>query len=51
MYYDNGEIIRIGDTVQITDNNLTGKVVCCIDTRQYSAEFPENEWSYLSHGI
>lgn len=30
---------------------IIGKVVCSIDAREYSDEYPEEEWVYLRNGV
>ncbi len=50
MKYKSGEVAKIGDIVQLWEGNL-GKVVCSIDTDEYSNEYTFNDWSYLKEGI
>ncbi|NQY01453.1 MAG: hypothetical protein HRT70_10100 [Flavobacteriaceae bacterium] len=50
MKYKTGEVAKVGDIVQLWEGNL-GKVVCSIDTNEYSKEYAFNEWSYLKVGI
>jgi hypothetical protein len=50
MNYQNGEQIRLGDRVSLWEG-VEGKVVCSIDTEEYSTEYPREEWSYLKRGI
>ncbi len=47
--YATGEAIRIGD--RITYAGRPGRVVFVIDTRSYSAEYPEEQWAYLERGF
>ena len=46
----NGRPIRRGDRVTI-GSGITGVVVFSIDTDEFSAEFPKEEWQYLGRGI
>jgi hypothetical protein len=46
----NGREVRLGDRVKLWDGKH-GTVVCSIDTKEFSAEYPESEWSYLKSGI
>jgi hypothetical protein len=50
LRYPNGEEARLGDTVRIGESER-GVVVCSLDTREYSEQFPRSEWEYLGHGI
>ncbi len=50
MHYSDGTDIRIGDKVKIADDDF-GVVVFSIDTNEYSADFPAQEWNYLKNGI
>ncbi len=45
-----GRVIRLGDRVSI-GNRTAGVVVFSIDTQEFSAEFPKDEWAYLGRGI
>jgi len=47
--YEDGNDIRIGDRIRWAGS--AGTVVFVIDTRSYSPEFPEQEWSYLGSGF
>jgi len=46
----NGTIIKIGDEFQLWEG-CTGKVVCSIEDSIYTAEYTEEDWSYLEFGI
>lgn len=50
MKYKSGEVAKVGDIVQLWEGNL-GKVVCSIDTNEYTKEYAFDEWSYLKEGI
>lgn len=46
MRYRNAqESMRVGDVVSIGRGK--GVVVACLDTAEYSAEHPREQWSYL----
>jgi hypothetical protein len=47
--YRDGQEIRVGDEIRWDD--LAGTVVFVIDTRSYSPEFPDADWSYLRRGF
>ncbi|HJQ97541.1 MAG TPA: hypothetical protein VJ826_04450 [Candidatus Polarisedimenticolaceae bacterium] len=50
MRYPNAQqTMRVGDVVSI--GNGKGVVVACIDTAEYSAEHPREQWSYLLGGV
>ncbi len=49
LYYTSGEEIRIGDIVNFSGS--IGKVLFIIQTKQYSENYPESDWSYLKHGF
>lgn len=53
MRYRDGSEIRLGDRVQISAGspNITGTVVCSLDTGEYSEKYPEEAWSYLQKGV
>lgn len=51
MRYTNGELVHVGDLVKF-DPNITGRVVCAVDTNEYTDKYPEAQWaSYLEKGI
>ena len=50
MKYPSGEEVRLGDTVSPWAG-AEGVVVCSLDTREYSVDYPESEWSYLKSGV
>ena len=50
MNYADGQEVRLGDRVKLGDDD-GGRVVCSIDTDEYSDECPESEWSYLKQGV
>ena len=50
MKYPNGEIVKVGDVLQLWDG-CTGEVVCSMDDREYSDKFTEEDWSYLREGV
>ena len=49
MKYLDGQEVRLGDRVRV-DGDPTGLVVCCIESREYSPEFPRADWEYLQQG-
>ena len=50
MRYRNAqETMRVGDAVSIGSGK--GVVVACIDTAEYSAAHPREQWSYLRGGV
>ena len=50
MLYLDGKTVKVGDLVTF-DNGIEGIVVCSVDDGEYSAEFPQSEWSYLNTGV
>jgi hypothetical protein len=48
--YADGQDVRLGDRVRLGDDD-GGRVVCSIDTAEYSEACPESEWSYLKKGV
>jgi hypothetical protein len=50
MKYPDGQDAKLGDKVTL-NQGAPGIVVCSIDTGEYSASCPEEEWSYLKQGI
>ena len=47
--YASGEDIRIADRISLAGR--PGRIAFVIDTRSFSAEYPEKEWSYLGRGF
>ena len=50
MNYPNGRPVELGDRVKLW-NNKFGKIVCLIDTGEFSEKYPKAEWAYLSSGV
>lgn len=50
MKYADGQVIRVGDRLQLWDGN-EGVVVCSFDTGEFSPSFPEGEWKHLRRGV
>lgn len=48
MKYFGGEEIYVGDNV-IADKS-DGIIICVIDTKQFTAEYTEEDWAYLEKG-
>jgi hypothetical protein len=48
--YKTGEIVKVGDRVRLGEDE-SGLVVFCIDTDEYLAEYPKEQWSYLMTGV
>ncbi|MGC2778070.1 MAG: hypothetical protein WA418_20780 [Bradyrhizobium sp.] len=49
MRYPDGQIAKFGDVVIVA--GMIGKVVCSIDTGEYSDAYPEVAWAYLQRGV
>ena len=49
MNYQDGQIVRIGDKVLLDDDE--GVVLFSIDTDEFSAKFPKEDWVYLGKGV
>ena len=49
MNYSDGQEMRLGDRVE--DNGQAGVIVCCVDTDEYSGEFPRTTWDFLEGGV
>jgi len=49
MKYKTSEDVRIGDRVKLS-HGAEGVVVFCIDSDEYSVEYPKSDWSYLNEG-
>jgi hypothetical protein len=50
MNYADGRRVEVGDRVKLWNQKL-GKIVCSIDTRDFTKKFLETEWSYLGSGV
>jgi len=49
MRYHDVQIAQLGDVVSLA--GMIGKIVCSIDTGQYSDDYPEQAWAYLQKGV
>ncbi|BAM92167.1 conserved hypothetical protein [Bradyrhizobium oligotrophicum S58] len=49
MRYADGQLVALGDRVRLGGDD-GGLVVADIDTGQFSADFPQVEWTYLRKG-
>jgi len=49
LFYTTGEEVRLGDIVEM--DGRMGKIVACIESGQFSAGLPENNWAYLKTGV
>jgi|HubBroStandDraft_6_1064221.scaffolds.fasta_scaffold2274761_2 hypothetical protein len=50
MNYDSGRRVAVGDRVKLWKGQY-GTVVCSIDTKEFTPEYPATEWEYLNSGI
>jgi hypothetical protein len=50
MQYPSGRKVALGDRVKLW-HGQRGIVVCSIDTKEFSPDFPQKDWGYLGHGI
>jgi hypothetical protein len=50
MRYSDGRPVALGDRFKLWDGQY-GTVVCSIDTREFSQEYPKSDWAYLKSGI
>ena len=50
MKYPDGQQVKLGDRVKL-GKDREGIVVCSIDTDEYSAEHPKEQWGYLKKGV
>ncbi len=50
MKYLDGQEVKVGDKVQLW-NGCYGIVVCSMDTNEYTAAYPKEEWGYLKSGV
>jgi len=50
MKYPDGQEVRLGDRVKMCPNDI-GIVVASMDTVEYSAEEPKEQWGYLKEGV
>jgi hypothetical protein len=48
--YLDGQEVRLGDRERV-GHDPSGLVVACIETQEYSPEFPKAEWEYLQRGF
>jgi hypothetical protein len=50
MKYSDSKEVKVGDKVKLWDG-CYGIVVCSIDTDEYTADYPNEEWEYLKIGV
>ena len=50
MHYPDGQLARLGDRLHLWDG-AAGRVVCSLDTGEFSNEYQRDEWAYLGRGI
>jgi hypothetical protein len=50
MKYLDGRDVTVGDRVKLWDDQY-GVVVCSLDQKKFTAEYPKPEWAYLKSGI
>ncbi len=50
MNYPDGNKVILGDRLKLWDG-CCGTVVCSIEDGQYTAEYPEDQWSHLRSGV
>lgn len=50
MKYPDGQEVKLGDRVKLGQDE-GGIVVCSIDTDEYSADYPKEQWGYLKKGV
>jgi len=50
MQYQDGSEVRVGDRVQFI-NGDTGSIVASFDRREFSSQYPENEWGHETTGV
>ena len=50
MRYPSGEEARLGDTVHLWEG-CRGRVVCSLDTDEFTAEYPREAWAHLQRGV
>jgi hypothetical protein len=48
--YADGSEVRLGDRVRIRNGEI-GVIVASVDTDEFSAEYPKNEWAHLETGV
>ncbi len=49
MQYGDGTDVRLGDRIRYGD--VEGHIVCNIDGKEYTPDFPAYAWAYLGRGI
>ena len=50
MKYPSGQKVAVGDRVRLWSDQLA-TIVCSIDTREFTPDYPEDEWAYLGSGV
>lgn len=50
MKYSDGTVARLGDRVRII-NGDRGVIVACLDTGEFSPDYPETEWEPSETGV
>lgn len=50
MKYSDGSEVLLGDKVKLWEHT-EGKVVCSIETNQFTDTYSKNDWGYLKDGV
>lgn len=50
MQYADGRKINVGDRVELWSGSY-GLVVCSVDDKIYTNEYPEVDWGFLASGV
>jgi hypothetical protein len=50
MFDADGRAVSVGDRVKVV-GDMTGVVVCSIDTGEGTPDHPIEQWGYLQHGV
>lgn len=51
MRYSEGKPVKLGDRVRYGADGALGRVVGIIDSGEFQAGYPEEEWAYLERGV
>lgn len=49
MKYEDGQVAHLGDVVHLAGR--PGRIVCSIDTDEYTPDYPKAAWAYLGQGV
>lgn len=50
VQYPDGSPVKVGDRIRLS-NGDTGDVVACLDSDEFSDDYPREDWKHLRSGV